>query len=393
MRVNKKSEKAEQHAAQQTENSIEIRVQKADMNARTVYDYRRLEQEDPLFIPCTVKEEKETLELRFDTKDMIPFSQIRQESRTRKLETLLQAAELERLYMHFDFSLQPDNLYYDRLGRVRAARRDIAGSEGQQRKQDFLKMYQALTGYVLEGTRKYEDYLSGGTEILKSREEFVRLMAPDTLDEERSLLAELYESTRDKEARTTRRVGRRGYRILTAYSVISAILLIVLAAACAYSFVWYIPRQNRVTAANDAYLQRDYISVIDSLRDFDIEDMDRPQKYILATAYIQGQSVDTFSTADKETILSRITYQANETVLDYWISLGRLDVTRAEDLAMQMSDDQLLLYAYMQELDQVESSTELSGAEKSSRQAELMQEIETLADELGISYGTDAAGE
>ena len=164
-----------------------------------------------------------------------------------------------------------------------------------------------------------------------------------------------------------------------------------------YSFAWYMPRQDKIAAANDAYLQRDYIGVIDSLREFSAEDMDRPQKYILATAYIQGQAVDTFSTADKEAILSKITYQANETVLDYWIHLGRLEVAEAEELAMQMSDDQLLLYAYMQELVQLDKDTSIPGSEKSSREAELKQEIQSIADDLGIVYGeeetagTDAA--
>ena len=273
---------------------------------------------------------------------------------------------------------------------MKVARRDIADANDPGREERFLKMYRALAGYILEGSRSYEDYLSGGAEILKNREEFVRLMEAETFEAEKSYLIGLYETTLAKEKQTTQRVGRRKYRTLVVYSIISAVLLAGLAAACIYSFAWYIPRQDKMAAANDAYLQRDYIAVIDSLRDFDTDDMAPPQKYILATASIQGQSVDTFSTEDKEAILSKITYQANETVLDYWISLGRLDVSQAQELAMQMSDDQLLLYAYMQELDQIDADREMAGEEKASRKEELMQEIETLADRLGISYGTDS---
>ena len=370
--------------------NTEIRIQKADMKARTSYDYRRLEQRHSLLIPCSVEEEKETLYIKFNTEGMQPFETLRGESRLRKIEVLLQAAELKNLWTGFEFSMHPDNLYYDRLGRVKVARRDIADANDPGREERFLKMYRALAGYILEGSRSYEDYLSGGAEILKNREEFVRLMEAETFEAEKSYLIGLYETTLAKEKQTTQRVGRRKYRTLVVYSIISAVLLAGLAAACIYSFAWYIPRQDKMAAANDAYLQRDYIAVIDSLRDFDIDDMGRAQKYILATAYIQGQSVDTFSTEDKEAILSKITYQANETVLDYWISLGRLDVSQAQELAMQMSDDQLLLYAYMQELDQIDADREMAGEEKASRKEELMQEIETLADRLGISYGTDS---
>ncbi|WP_072524160.1 type VII secretion protein EssB/YukC [Clostridium sp. Marseille-P3244] len=384
-------------AAEETKASVEIRVQKADMAAKTIYDYRRLEQENPLMLPCEIEEEKETLCMKFDTADMMPAEQLKKESRIRKMEVLMQAAELESLYMQFEFSLQPDNLYYDRLGKVKVMKRDIVSAGNDERKQQFLNMYQALIGYIMDGSRPYGDYLSGGAQILKKKDEFVKLMKPETLEEEKKLLVELYETARKKEQDTTMRVDRKTHRALTVYAVISAVALAALAAACVYSFAWYMPRQDKIAAANDAYLQRDYIGVIDSLREFSAEDMDRPQKYILATAYIQGQAVDTFSTADKEAILSKITYQANETVLDYWIHLGRLEVAEAEELAMQMSDDQLLLYAYMQELDQLDKDTSIPGSEKSSREAELKQEIQSIADDLGIVYGeeetagTDAA--
>ena len=106
---------------------------------------------------------------------------------------------------------------------------------------------------------------------------------------------------------------------------------------------------------------------------------------MLATAYIQGQVVDTFSAKDKENILSKVTYQSNEKVLDYWIHLGRLEVDKAEDLAMTMSDDQLLLYAYMHELHQVEEGG-LSGEAKKGRRQELIKEIEELAGKLGLIH-------
>ena len=56
-----------------------------------------------------------------------------------------------------------------------------------------------------------------------------------------------------------------------------------------------------------------------------------------------------------------------------------------------MSDDQLLLYAYLQELSQIEDNQEMSGEEKSSKKQDLMKKVEELADKLHISYReTDA---
>lgn len=379
--------------AEQIEIVTEIRVQKADMAAKTSYDYQRLEQEDALLLPCVIEEEKETLCMKFETGEMAPFEQLKKEDKIKKMEVLMQVAELEKLYMKFEFSLCPKNLYYDRLGKVKVKKRDIIPAHDEDRKQQFLNMYQALIGYIMGGSRPYDDYLSGGAEILKKKEEFVKLMTPETLQEEKSLLVKMYENARSREEKTTLRVDRKKQRILSVYAVISTFALAGLLAAGIYSFGWYIPRQERITAANDAFLKKDYITVIDSLREFAVEDIERPQKYILATAYIQGQAVDTFSTADKEAILSKITYDASETVLNYWIHLGRLEVAEAEELAMQMSDNQLLLYAYMQELDQLEQGSGLSGEEKNNREQELREEIRGLADNLGISYGAEKTEE
>lgn len=379
--------------AEQIEIVTEIRVQKADMAAKTSYDYQRLEQEDALLLPCVIEEEKETLCMKFETGEMAPFEQLKKEDKIKKMEVLMQVAELEKLYMKFEFSLCPKNLYYDRLGKVKVKKRDIIPAHDEDRKQQFLNMYQALIGYIMEGSRPYDDYLSGGAEILKKKEEFVKLMTPETLQEEKSLLVKMYENARSREEKTTLRVDRKKQRILSVYAVVSAFALAGLLAAGIYSFGWYIPRQERITAANDAFLKKDYITVIDSLRDFAVEDIEHPQKYILATAYIQGQAVDTFSTADKEAILSKITYDASETVFNYWIHLGRLEVAEAEELAMQMSDNQLLLYAYMQELDQLEQGSGLSGEEKNNREQELREEIRGLADNLGISYGAEKTEE
>ena len=186
------------------------------------------------------------------------------------------------------------------------------------------------------------------------------------------------------EKKYMKKVEIRKYKRLVRYSAASFVLLFCLSLAAFYSFAWYMPRQQKLRAAEDAYLQRDYIAMIDALRGFEIDDLDRAGKYMLATAYIQGQAVDTFSVRDKENILSKVTYHSNENVLDYWLYLGRLEIREAQEIAMKMSDDQLLLYAYMQELRQLEGDEELSGEEKNNRKQELIKEIEELAGKLGI---------
>ena len=364
---------------------MKTRIQKSEISAKTVYDFKRLEENHHLFLPCKIEEEKETICMSFDLRGMQEFEKLKEEDILKKLEVLLRVSDLEGLYQNYEFSLEPKNLYYDILGRVKVKRRDIISSFGKNRMKSFLRQYQALTGYILDGSRPYEDYLYGGMEILKAQEKIMGFFEPETVQEEKKILSEYYLSLLEEEKNHIKKVRIQKYKRLVRYRAVSMVLLVLLTIAVVYSFAWYIPRQERLREAQDAYIRKDYIAMIDALKRFEIDDLDHAGKYMLAVAYIQGQAVDTFSAKDKENILSKVTYQSNENVLDYWIHLGRLEVNEAENLAMKLSDDQLLLYAYMHELRQVEESEELSGEDKSSRKQELLKAIEELAGKLGIS--------
>lgn len=366
--------------------NMEIRVQRADMEAKTIYDFKRLEHGTVAMLPMTIKEEKETLLLCFDMEGMHSITEVQKMEKLQKLELILQVAELEKDYMRFEFQLSPENLYYDRLNRVKIKFRDITTGLYEERKEQFLKLYQALIGYIMDGSRPYEDYLSGGKELLKNQKEVVTLLSAETLEEEISLLQTLYENYKKEETILKIKVDKKKYKKMNIYGIVSSVFLVVLFGTVVYGYFWHIPRQDKIVEANDAYLQKDYIRVIDSLKDFEIGQMERAQKYILATAYIQGESVDSFSTKDKEVILSKINYQSNEGIFDYWIHLGRMEVKEAENLALQMSDDQLLLYAYLQELSRIEEDQEMSGEEKSSKKQDLMKKVEESADKLHILY-------
>ena len=50
--------------------------------------------------------------------------------------------------------------------------------------------------------------------------------------------------------------------------------------------------------------------MINALGRFQAAELDRTYKYMLAAAYIKGQAVDTFSVRDKEAILSKVTWQS-----------------------------------------------------------------------------------
>ena len=95
---------------------MKIRIRKSDMSAKTVYDFKRLEEGHHLFLPCKIEEEKETVCMSFDLRGMKEAEELKKEDRVMKLRFLLQVADLEELYQRYEFLLEPENLYYDILG-------------------------------------------------------------------------------------------------------------------------------------------------------------------------------------------------------------------------------------------------------------------------------------
>ena len=96
--------------------------------------------------------------------------------------------------------------------------------------------------------------------------------------------------------------------------------------------------------------------------------------------------MDAFSEETKDMLIDRLSYNSDVKQLDYWIYLGRTDADNAIDIAQRLSDNQLLLYAYIQKYEIVSADTTLSGDDKSSQLNSIRENIKDLAQTLGIKY-------
>ena len=134
---------------------MKVRLRRNDLTAKGIYDFKRLEEDNHLFLSCRIEEEKEAVCMNFDLRGMKMLEELKGADRLEKLVVLLHVAELEEPYRNFEFSLDPGNLYYDILGRVRVKVRDVISSRPRNRMREFLRQYQALIGYFLEGSRPW----------------------------------------------------------------------------------------------------------------------------------------------------------------------------------------------------------------------------------------------
>lgn len=351
-------------------------VKKSGLCAKGENDFKKLKDFQQQFLNCEIKEDKETICFYYDVKSKNSFCELRQEKRINQLRALLEIAKMEEMFVEFKFSLNPENLYFDRNYRCYVKRRDIYEKGILGDRQDFVVQYKALIGHVMQKKYSFEDYYVGGVDLYKKNIFLKKLNEKNSVQEIMNFLIEEYERVNEITLYKKVEVNKAWYR-LNKWCLAATILVIAAATVyIAYVSLILLPRKNALLNASSSYLEGKYVQVIDDLQNVDMKYMDKYQKYILAVSYVKSESL---TPEQKENILETLGIDGEEKIKDYWIYLGRLNTAEAQNLAMQNSDDELLLYAYMTEKAILEKNTEISGEEKTARLDELEKKIEELA--------------
>lgn len=367
------------------ENTIILHIKKIDMNAKNLYEFTKLESARFYFVPCTIEETSDEIKAVFDIRGMRPFHEARKMRKSERYGFILQVLDAIAENPDYYFSLSPDNLFLDSQDRVRILNRDAAN--GSEEESDDKQMdIKAFAGYLLQKRYTYDNLREGGLKLLSKQKGTKSISEIESVAQAKERFQKAYIEEKEKDNREFISVRKKGYyrskwimRIALAGCAAMALFLI-------YQNYWIIKPQSSSLKAERAYLENDFIGVTDALAEIPVDKIEKHEKFVLATVYIRGQSVDVFNMETKERLLSRLTYQGDESLLDYWIYLGRLDVDQALDTAMRMSDNQLILYAYLQKLEIVSSDTSLTGEMKAQQMASLKEKIKSLAEQLGIEY-------
>lgn len=351
-------------------------VTRSGMCAKEEPDFEKLKCRQIQFLDCMIEEEKETITFFYDVKEKVPLSGLREEKKSDRIKALLEVGKLCQLFGEYHFELNPENLYYDRNYRVFVKSRDLYEKGIMGDDAEFLAQYKALTGHVMQKKYSFEDYLLGGSDLYRKNSFLKTIKGTETIDEFDQQLEKEYQRLYDITVNKKVEVNKSWYRMSSLCMTVAVILIVAACSGLAYLTGVVLPRKSAMLSAASAYLEGSYVRVIDSLQQIDMKYMDKYQKYILAASYVRGESL---TQEQKDNILQTITIDGEEKIKDYWIYLGRLDTLEAQNVAMQRSDDELLLYAYMTEKAILEKNTEITGEEKASRLSELEKKIEELA--------------
>lgn len=361
-------------------------VKKSQLHARDTFDYERMKEAGEHFLGCQYEEDGEDICFIYDVEGKKPLQEILEEDKGAKYSLLINFAGLREAYFKYQIPFSMEEIYYDDNYIPYVRGRDLyePGKCGEE--EEFLNIYKAFAGGILSRRYDVAKLLESGIEILKGERGFQAIYectsAEEVKAEIRRRKKELEETTR----RTTKQVSKKGYLAWRTVAVAAVILTAVFGAGTFYYGRLVVPKQESVIAANQKYIVNDYVGCIDSLEALSPEEMDTNTKYILAASYARSESLKQEEIA---VIVEKLSPESNEKELDYWIYLGRRKLKKAEDMAMALSDDKLLVYAYMKEADILEGNTEIDGSRKQERMDQLEQEIE----KLGKKYEPEGEGQ
>lgn len=354
---------------------------KSTLSAEDTFDYMKLTMKVQGLVPCTFEETLEEVMFVYDVKELSPISHMKQEPEERKLQFLINFAKLYSIFTQYAVILNEKNLYYDENLMPLVKSRDIYGREHEAVDSEFLYSYKCIVGGILNKKYSVTQVLDSGLEILakdKTVQEIITVKDVETLVQ---ILKEKKDVYLKKKSEEIREVSRRRYLVWRAMAIVMLMIGLISGGMAIYYGAIRIPIEESLVKANERFITKDYVGCIDSIKAIEVENMDIHTKYILAVSYA---STESFKKEEISNIVSKLSINTNEKELEYWICLGRLDVRQAQNLALTLSDDKLLIYAYMKEIDILENDTNMDGEEKKARLDTLNNEIQALGKKYSV---------
>lgn len=357
-------------------------IKKSSLAAEDSFDYQKITANVQGLIPCSFKESLEEVTFIYDLTDLTSLKEIEREIQEKQRQFLVNFVKLYDVFMQYRIEINEENIFYDDNMIPFVKARDLYGREKKADEKEFLYAYKCVAGGLLSRKYQINQVLESGLEILHREKSLNRIVQAENVQE----LVEVLKNVRDhflkNKKEKMKEVSKKKYSFWKITAIVMLVTGITTGALSIYYGGFIIPREKALVMANERFIARDYVGCIDSIKQIETEEMDIHTKYILATAYA---STESFKQEEISNITSRLSINSNEKELEYWISLGRLDVRQAENLALALSDDKLLIYAYMKEIDLLENDSNMDGEEKKARLDTLNNEIKS----LGEKYKTE----
>lgn len=364
------------------EQILEKRIKKSDLRAKDIFDFEYLTKKSAGLLPMQIEEEEEEIVMRFSLEGMRPLTELKSEEAEYRWRFICNWYALFHTWKDYELSFEEENIYFDNNFMPYIAFRDIRLPEETLDEEMFLETYRQLAAGVLSNKFSYRQIAESGVEIVEKDKRASFVLEERSLSEfylcVKQKADEIYEDNKRNKIRLDQKRYRIGIRI--AIGILTVLLAVIVYTG--YQTLVVLPRDKAVIRASRAYTVQSYVDCIDCLKRIKPEKMDTYTKYILAVSYAKTEAMEK---AELQNILDKLSIYSNEVELEYWIAIGRSAYDQAENMAQALSDDKLLIYAYMKELNYLEGNVTMDGEEKQNRMTQLSNAIT----EIGKKYTTD----
>lgn len=252
----------------------------------------------------------------------------------------------------------------------------------------YLKVYKALVASILLPKVDFELAVEGLDAVRESIAE--KINAFHSIAEINQFISEKCHRLEQKNKESKVQVNKKQWRALVVGAIVLAVATLTLGFFTYKSYSRDLPLKNAVIDAQAAFMSTDYDKAIDILEPYGINRLPKSAKYVLATSFVK---LDNLNSEQMEAVLNTITQSSDETILNYWIYLGRGDLEKALDVAQNIGDTQLILHAYTNLYEKVKADTKMSGSDKQKKLNEYEKEISKLSKELGETSGSQSNGD
>ncbi|KXT75907.1 type VII secretion protein EssB [Streptococcus sp. DD12] len=337
---------------------------------------RLLTKPYPGFLEVSLTEDADDVILKAQLPEKgYDFDQVKAMAPSDKLRFALNTLHLSSaLRLSISFFMAPENIFITRNLEPLLAYRGLPGSMPTEAltPEDFKRQLTCLI-VALFSEHAYADLYQGGLESKQLAPLLDQIGQAESLKVIQDLLEEAYEEAKAKEESTLVLVPKRRfrfYRLLSCWGLGLALLVLL---PLGYLLFIRGPHQTLLLSADSRYVAQDYSGVINQLEHVSLKTLPSTQKYELAYSYIQSLDL---TDKQREVVLSALSLKSDERYLDYWIQIGRGQGQEAIDLAKQLDDSDLVLYAISQRMATVRNDTTLSGAERENTLSSLQKDYD-----------------
>ena len=346
--------------------SIKVKISSNELNAKNTFEFDLITKNQSYFANAKYRISNDSIIFIYDVDE----EDILSNKKLTKYEKLIVLYNVLKLYDSADylyFGLNPENIIVDENLEVKILNRDIP----YQGYNNFINMWKALLGFEIDEKYNYIDYLNGGLDLLKNNKFLIPYFELNDVEQIKEQLAKDIKEYRELQTNKYMSVTKTSYRNNKIVKIILSTLFIAILIVSVVLGI-KLTKSYKINQMQTYFIQEQYSDVISEANAISINDLTKADKYVIAYSYVK---LETLPQNILSNLINNININSNENFLDYWVYLARNDFESANDEALSLNDQNLLVYSYLKEIDYITNSGSYSSSEKDKKIKELEGKI------------------